>query len=97
MKLNPGQLEEYQRRHDTIWPELVALLHETGIRDYTIFLDEETNALFGILDIDQPTRLDDLSHHPVMQRWWAYMADIMEAKPNNEPVSVPLREVFYMK
>ena len=97
LQLNLGQSEEYQRRHDIIWPELVDLLHETGIRDYSIFLDEETNALFGILEIDQPTRLDDLPNHPVMQRWWAFMADIMETNPNNEPVSLPLREVFYLK
>lgn len=96
MQLHPGQVEEYRRRHDTIWPELVDLLHETGISDYSIFLDETTNALFGVLKIADPKMMDDLPNHPVMQRWWAYMGDIMATNADQSPVSVPLREVFYM-
>ncbi|TIV48253.1 MAG: L-rhamnose mutarotase, partial [Mesorhizobium sp.] len=49
MKLNPGMRAEYKRRHDEIWPELVVLLREAGISDYSIHLDEETNILFGVL------------------------------------------------
>ena len=41
--------------------------------------------------------MDDLPKHPVMKRWWAHMADIMETKPDNEPVAVPLETVFHMK
>ncbi len=97
MKLYPGQAEEYRRRHDALWPELVDLLREKGIREYSIFLEEETHALFGVLDIGQPTNLHELRSHPIMQRWWAYMADIMEANPDHSPVTVPLQEVFYLK
>jgi L-rhamnose mutarotase len=97
MQLHPGQTEEYKRRHDELWPELAELLRETGARNYSIFLDEETLVLFGVLDIEQPERLDDLPAHPVMQRWWAYMADIMESNPDHSPISMPLREVFYLK
>lgn len=97
MQLHPGQTEEYKRRHDTLWPELEYLLHQTGIRDYSIFLDETTLALFGVLEIDDPARMEDLPKNPVMQRWWAYMADIMETNPDNSPLSIPLQEVFYFK
>ena len=96
MKLHPGQEAEYKRRHDALWPELEDLLRRTGIRDYSIFLDEKTLDLFGVLSIEAPARLDDLPRHPVMQKWWAYMADIMETNPDQSPVSVPLQEVFYM-
>ena len=48
MKLNPGQAAEYKSRHDAIWPELVAVLKEAGISDYSIHLDGETNILFGV-------------------------------------------------
>lgn len=96
MKLHPGRETEYKRRHDALWPELENLLKETGISAYSIFLDEKTLDLFGVLNIEDPERLDDLPRHPVMQRWWAYMADIMETNPDNSPVSVPLREVFYL-
>lgn len=96
MKLHPGQEAEYQRRHDALWPELETLLKDTGIADYSIFLDEKTLDLFGVLNIENPARLDDLPRHPVMQRWWAYMADIMETNPDHSPLSQPLREVFYL-
>jgi L-rhamnose mutarotase len=71
-------------------------LKQSGISEYSIFLDEETNSLFGVLKADDPKKLDNLPQHEVMQRWWKYMADIMEANPDNSPVSVPLKEVFYL-
>jgi L-rhamnose mutarotase len=96
MRLNPGMRAEYKRRHDAIWPELVALLREAGISDYSIHLDAETNTLFGVLWRADGHGMDSLPDSPVMQRWWAYMADIMETRPGNEPVAVPLETVFYM-
>ncbi|MDH6230400.1 L-rhamnose mutarotase [Mesorhizobium soli] len=97
MKLNPGMKAEYKRRHDDIWPELAALLKEAGVSDYSIHLDDETNTLFGVLWRCDDHRMDELPAHPVMQRWWAYMADIMETRPDNEPVAVPLETVFHME
>lgn len=97
MKLNPGMREEYKRRHEAIWPELVALLKEAGVSDYSIHFDEETNTLFGVLWRRKDHRMDDLPNHPVMRRWWAHMADIMETKPDNEPVAVALETVFRME
>lgn len=96
MQLLPGQEAEYERRHDALWPELAELLKQTGIRDYSIFLDRESLALFGVLEMEHPSRLDELPAHPVMQRWWAYMADIMETNADHSPLSVPLKEVFYL-
>ncbi|HWJ90512.1 MAG TPA: L-rhamnose mutarotase [Flavisolibacter sp.] len=96
MKLFPGREEEYRKRHDEIWPELSTLLKEKGISEYSIFLDEAASSLFGVLKADDPAALDQLPEHEVMQRWWAYMADIMESNPDHSPVSVPLKEVFYL-
>ncbi len=96
MKLFKGKEAEYKKRHDEIWPELVQLLKEAGIEDYSIFLDEPTGYLFGVLKITNAANLDTLPHQPVMKKWWAYMKDIMESNPDNSPVSVPLPEVFYM-
>ncbi|AEH90922.1 L-rhamnose mutarotase [Mesorhizobium ciceri] len=96
MKLKPGMKAEYQKRHDEIWPSLVALLKQAGVCDYSIHLDEETNILFGVLWRRDDHGMDDLPGHPVMQRWWADMADLMETKPDNEPVAVPLETVFHM-
>lgn len=96
MKLFPGFKDEYKKRHDELWPDLEALLKKTGISEYSIFLDEETNSLFGVLKAEDPSALDNLPQHEVMQRWWKYMGDIMESNPDNSPVSVPLQEVFYL-
>ncbi|TIT78865.1 MAG: L-rhamnose mutarotase [Mesorhizobium sp.] len=96
MKLNPGMKAEYKRRHDDIWPSLVALLKDAGISDYSIHLDEETNILFGVLWRRDDHGMADLPKHPVMQRWWAHMADVMETRADNEPVAVPLETMFHM-
>ena len=96
MRLNPGCREEYKRRHDEIWPELVSLLKDAGVSDYSIHLDAETNLLFGVLWRTEGHGMADLPQSPVMQRWWAHMADIMETRPDNEPVSIPLETVFHL-
>lgn len=97
MQLHPGRIEEYQQRHDAIWDELAELLRQTGISDYSIFFDEETHTLFGVLKVPDPAALDRLPEHAVMQRWWAYMSDIMATNPDKSPVSTPLREVFHLE
>jgi L-rhamnose mutarotase len=96
MRLNPGMRAEYIKRHDAIWPELTALLREAGISDYSIHLDAETNTLFGVLWRTDGYGMDALPANPVMQRWWAYMADIMVTRPDNVPVVTPLETVFHM-
>jgi L-rhamnose mutarotase len=96
MKLKPGFKEEYKKRHDEIWPELKTLLKENGISDYTIFLDEETNTLFAVQQQDGNQSSQDLGQTAIVQKWWAYMADIMESNPDNSPVSKALVEVFHM-
>jgi L-rhamnose mutarotase len=97
MKLKPGFKEEYKKRHDEIWPELEKLIRETGVSDYSIFLDEETNILFAVQKQSGDSSSQDLGTNPLVQKWWAYMADIMETNPDNSPVTIPLEEVFYMK
>ena len=96
MQLHPGQAEAYRQRHDAIPGELVVLLREAGISDYSIFLDPETHALFAILKRPHEHGMAALPEHPAMQRWWAAMADIMDTHPSNEPVCVPLVPMFHM-
>jgi len=96
MKLKPGFAKEYKKRHDEIWPELKTLLKANGVSDYSIFLDEETNILFGVQQQDGNQSSQDLGSTEIVQKWWAHMADIMETNPDNSPVSAPLVEVFHM-
>ncbi|WP_316783702.1 L-rhamnose mutarotase [Pedobacter frigiditerrae] len=95
MKLKPGFTAEYKKRHDEIWPELSALLKENGVSDYTIFLDEETNILFAVQQ-QNGSSSQDLGSTAIVQKWWAFMADIMDTNPDNSPVSKPLLEVFHL-
>lgn len=96
MKLFSGVKEEYKKRHDKIWPELKTLLTSSGIHDYSIFLDESTNSLFGVLKVENVEVLNSLPANAVMQKWWAYMKDLMECNDDNSPVSIPLKEVFHL-
>jgi L-rhamnose mutarotase len=96
MQLDPGRAGEYRRRHDAIWPELVALLKGAGISDYSIFLDPESHILFAVLRRSADHRMEDLPAHAVMQRWWAMMGDIMATNPDGSPKTRPLQPVFHL-
>lgn len=96
MKLNAGQKSAYVKRHNEIWEDLVTLLQEAGVSEYSIFLDEETDTLFAFQKVSGEGGSQDLSQNPTIKKWWNFMADIMEVNPDNSPVSIPLEEVFYM-
>lgn len=97
MKLNLGQEETYTKRHKELWPELQQLLKEAGVHEYSIFLDEETNTLFAFQKLSGDAGSQDIAENPIVKKWWAYMEDLMETNPDNSPVSVTLKEVFYME
>ena len=97
MKLFPGFKEEYRKRHNEIWPELVKLLKDQGVGNYSIWLDEETNTLFAYQEQSGESSSQDLGATEIVQKWWKYMADIMETNADNSPISIPLEEVFYME
>ncbi len=96
MQLNPGQRDEYKRRHDEIQDDLKTLLLQAGIRDYSIFLDEKNHVLFAVLRRTKNHHMDELPSHEVMRRWWEFMAPIMETHDTNEPVVHPLEMMFHM-
>ncbi|MDA3833570.1 MAG: L-rhamnose mutarotase [Spirochaetales bacterium] len=97
MKLHPGMKDEYRKRHTEIWPELKQLLAESGVRDYSIFIDEDNDTLFAVQKVLGGTGSQDLGTLEIVQKWWEYMADIMETNPDNSPVTIELEEVFHME
>lgn len=97
MKLYPGLKEEYRKRHAAIWPELRKMLKDSGVSNYSIFLDEETNTLFAFQNVEGDKGSQDIGTEEIVQKWWDYMADVMETNPDNSPVSIPLEEVFFME
>ncbi len=97
MKLYPGKAEEYEKRHNEIWPEMIDMIHEYGGSNYSIFLDEETNTLFGVITVADPERYDESADTAICRKWWDYMADLMETNDDNSPVVTPLKHVFYLE
>ncbi len=96
MFLKKGSEAEYEKRHSEIWPELKQLLQESGVYDYSIFWEKDTNVLFAVQKVKGDSSSQDMGANPVVQKWWDYMADIMETNSDNSPVSIPLKELFYM-
>lgn len=100
MKLHDGAAEEYEKRHSAVWPELLESLKNNGAKNYSIFLNKETNELFSYLEVDDSdaelwnNRGKDVDE--ITKKWWAYMADLMEVNSDNSPVSIPLKEVFHL-
>ena len=96
MHLNEGKKAEYIKRHNELWPELHNLLKDSGISEYSIFLDGETNTLFAFQKVSGDGGSQDLGKTEIVKKWWAFMADIMETNADNSPVSIELLEVFYL-
>jgi L-rhamnose mutarotase len=97
MILNRGKADEYKSRHDAIWPELSSLLRESGVTDYSIWLDEETHHLFAVLRRTADHSMDALPANAIVRRWWDFMSDIMEVLPDNTPIQVPLQKMFHLE
>jgi len=97
MQLRAGCADEYRRRHDALWPELGELLRAAGISDYSIFLDADSGKLFAVLRCSGAHGMDDLPSHPLMQRWWRYMADLMETGLDQRPLTFDLQPLFHLE
>ena len=75
--IKEGCIEEYCRRHDEIWPELVKVLKSAGISNYTIWnVDHE---LFGYYEcekgIDFSSKIQ--AESPIVNKWNEYTKDVM--------------------
>ena len=96
MSVNKGQEAEYERRHNPIWQDLADTLAAHGVRNYSIFLDKETGDLFAYAEIESEERWEAIAGTDVCRRWWRYMRELMPSKPDGEPISRPLPEVFHL-
>ena len=96
MELRPGMAEEYQRRHEALWPEMKDMIHEYGGRNYSIFLDPETNVLYGYIEIEDEAKWAASADTAICRKWWDYMAPLMAVNPDNSPVSHDLTPVFHL-
>ena len=96
MRVNPDQHVEYKARHNPIWPELEDTLRVHGVHNYSIYLDAETDTLFGHVEIEDEARWAAIAETGICRKWWEYMSPIMPSNPDHSPVSKDLEEVFHM-
>ncbi|WP_339185164.1 L-rhamnose mutarotase [Oceanobacillus sp. FSL W7-1293] len=96
MTVYPDKHEEYEKRHNEIWPEMVEELHRHGASNYSIFLDRESNKLFGYIEIENEKKWKQMAETEINQKWWEFMDSVMETYPDKSPVSTNLKEVFHM-
>lgn len=96
MKMRSGYAREYEKRHDELWPEMKEMIKEYGGSNYTIFLDQNTDELFGYIELESEEKWAQSANTDICKKWWAYMADIMETNPDNSPVSIDLLKVFHL-
>ena len=97
MKLFDGNAEEYKKRHNPIWLELKEVLLNHGVIRYSIFLDKDTNDLFGYAEIEDQKKWEEIANTDVCRKWWDYMAPLMEVNADKSPVSIDLMEVFHIE
>jgi L-rhamnose mutarotase len=96
MSVKPGSLEEYIKRHNPIWKKLEDKLFEHGARNYSIFLDEETNILFAYAEVEDLELWKSVSKAEIMKEWWTYMKDLMPCNDDNSPIAFKLKEIFHI-
>lgn len=96
--LKEGKKDEYIRRHDEIWPELVEVLKNAGIENYSIWL--VGNELFGYYECSKGIAFagKTQAESPVVDKWNEFMKDVMDMPIDEKTGAQPLLEqVFELK
>ena len=96
--LKDGMKEEYIRRHNEIWPEMVQLLKEAGIENYSIWLCG--NELFGYYECSKGIEYagKTQANSPIVDKWNEYMKNVKDMPIDERTGAQPLlEEVFYLR
>lgn len=94
-KIVPGMKEEYKKRHDEIWPELVELLRAAGIKNYTIW--NVGDQLFGYYECTKGIKFaaDMQKNSPIVAKWDEYMKDVLIMEMDENTGAQPLLECVF--
>ena len=96
--LKEGKKEEYVKRHNEIWPEMLEVLEAAGKRNYTIW--NTGNELFGYYECEKGAEYAAAvqNESPVVAKWNEYMSDVMIMEADPVTGAQPLLEkVFSFK
>lgn len=94
MQLTPGSAEEYRRRHEAPWPELLVAIRHAGVRTFTIYGAGED--LFVHSELDEPGAWERAWATDVHARWGAALAPLMAVGRDGSPRAGALQEIFHL-
>ena len=94
-RIRPGMQQEYKRRHDEIWPEMLALQKEAGIHNYSIRSDGTD--VFGYYECEKGIEFAEKTQagSPVVDRWNDYMEDVLELVMDPETGAQPKLQMMF--
>lgn len=98
IQARPGLSEEYKRRHNPIWSELKQELQKHGVRNYSIFLHDSSEYLFGYFEVENEVLFNKLGEMEIMQRWWQHMTEVLicENDEDSKAKEEVLVEIFHL-
>ena len=83
LEVRPGYEEEYKKRHEKIWPEMIQMLKESGVRNYSIFRHGLT--LLGYFETDNlKNTISSINQSEINRKWGEYMAPIMKIEIDSD-------------
>jgi len=98
LQIKPERLEEYKARHRSVWPEMLAALHETGWTNYSLFLRPD-GVLVGYLEAENfAAARAGMATREVNERWQREMSEFFLNDPGVLPdrAMTPLEEIFHV-
>jgi L-rhamnose mutarotase len=96
MQVIEGREEEYRRRHDEIWPELVAALRGAGVRNYSLFRRGSTVIAYAECEPDAATAFGEVGATEVNARWSAWFEDVLAEQAGPDGALIEAAEVWHM-
>ena len=100
IRLKANKIEDYKRLHISVWPDVLKTIAKANIRNYSIFLREPENLLFGYWEYygdDFEADSAKIASDPKTQEWWKITDALqirMESSKPNEQWSM-MDEVFH--
>jgi L-rhamnose mutarotase len=96
MKIQPGREDEYQRRHDEIWPELVAELQRAGVRNYTLFRRGTSVIAYAECHPDAATAFGAVGATEVNKRWAQWFTEVLAEHTDEHGNLIEATEVWHL-
>ena len=99
LRIRPGMIEDYERQHEAVWPEVLAEIERQGLHNYTIFRHDHW--LFSFFELPDGVSLEEATagcmNDEASLRWEEMMQKIQEPLPESEGNNwwVPMKEVFH--